>query len=386
MTYLLYIAVMLACLLSTPAYSDELGTIERPIVNGSVEPRAIALSASEQLAVGWMSKFRQPGDTFCTGTLITSRVVITAKHCTDEYRYDEMFFGLGREPTQSRVVFDLSRKIEHPTEDVALLILNQDAVDTLNELNRGNPGSENSVTPIAVNRHTLTGPDRDELIGRIVEVTGYGETNDVTRSGRYFAQVELTDINNKFVVVDGKGDSGLCFGDSGGPVLAVNLRGKPVILGVESKGDPNCSGVDYLARLDSLRDWVDDGIRSTWMSLPVGSPCRDLTFLGRCVGNTVEWCDENQVINRLDCSVRQSVCLYVNHTDGYYCARPPHCDRGSLHCDSKYDGFLPSGPATVSMVSDGCQSAPAQDDLSPIWWATLLLVGLGRACVSSRPA
>ena len=24
------------------------------------------------------------------------------------------------------------------------------------------------------------GPDKDELIGRIVEVTGYGETNDIT--------------------------------------------------------------------------------------------------------------------------------------------------------------------------------------------------------------
>ena len=135
-----------------------------------------------------------------------------------------MSFGLGREPTESRVVFDLSRKIEHPTEDVALLILSTDAVDTLNEINRGNPGFENSVTPIPVNRHTLSGPDKDELIGRIVEVTGYGETNDITRSGRYFARVELTDIDSQYVVVDGNGIAGLCFGDSGGCLSCESAR------------------------------------------------------------------------------------------------------------------------------------------------------------------
>jgi V8-like Glu-specific endopeptidase len=370
------LTAFILCTLAYPvAFAQETESIQQSIVNGTRDPRSIGLSPGEQLAVGWISNYRAAETTFCTGTLITSRIVITAKHCTEGREADTMSFGLGVEPTEAVAIFDIARKDEHPLEDATMLFLEQDAVDTLNEANRGMSGLTTTVIPISANRHTLAGQDREQLIGRTVEVTGYGETQDPDKSGRYFARVVLSDVDEEFIVVDGNGDAGLCFGDSGGPVITANLRGKPVILGVEHGGDDTCSGRDFLVRLDQIRDWIDNGLQSMWTENPIGGPCHDLSFLGRCVGNTAEWCDERQQIRRLDCAANQSVCLFVDQERGFYCARPPHCDRNAAHCDSKHEGFMPSGPIRVSNVG-GCTSVGISPEGIP-WPTTALFLSLG---------
>jgi hypothetical protein len=55
----------------------------------------------------------------------------------------------------------------------------------------------------------------------------------------------------------GKGKSGTCFGDSGGPIL---LAGTNTVLGVCSWGaNGNCAGVGYQQRIDStvILDWIN---------------------------------------------------------------------------------------------------------------------------------
>ena len=121
-------------LMGLPANGQETSTLRQPIVNGTLDPQVIALpgrAAGHRLDLATEHRkrplYRDPDHL----TSCDHRETLYGR-----YRYDEMSFGLGREPTESRVVFDLSRKIEHPTEDVASLILSTDAVDTLNEINR----------------------------------------------------------------------------------------------------------------------------------------------------------------------------------------------------------------------------------------------------------
>ncbi len=69
--------------------------------------------------------------------------------------------------------------------------------------------------------------------------------------------VELTGIEDDHFVVDGHGQQGICFGDSGGPLFVNSETGDPVIIGVESHGDASCVDTDYETRLDQAMSWID---------------------------------------------------------------------------------------------------------------------------------
>ena len=359
------------------ASAEVIETTTSAIVNGSRAPRSVGLSPAEQLAIGWISNYMSPETTFCTGTLITSRIVITAKHCLRNRQANELTFGLGVEPENGPAMFEVSAIELHPEADAAMLFLAKDVMDTLVQIGRGMGLAETEVKPIPPNRHTLDDAEGEPLFGRMVEVAGYGETQNPEQTGRYFASVELTDITDEFIVVNGNGVAGLCFGDSGGPVLAINVRGKPVILGVEHGGGDSCRGTDYLARLDKIRDWVDAGIQRMWAENPVGGPCRDLGFKGRCVGDTAEWCDENFAIRRRDCGALNSACTFVDEETGYYCNSPRNCDIPNEFCESVLEGFIPPGPLSVSQVGGCSLHATSPSEWFP-YCLTLLLLGLYR--------
>ena len=153
-----------------------------------------------------------------------------------------MSFGMGLLPRDPVGTFPVESIHIHPFLDAAILILRDDVLETLPE-----------VRPIPFNRTALD----QSYVGNEVEAAGYGETSDRTRSGRYFAVVELAAVTPSEVIVNGRGRQGLCFGDSGGPVMAMLDGENTVVLGVESWGDPSCVGVDHLIRLDAIAPWID---------------------------------------------------------------------------------------------------------------------------------
>lgn len=333
------------------------------IRNGTRAPQIVPLTPGQQLAIGFLFTPGNPSNPFCTGTLVAPRVVVTASHCTRGMGPEALGFGIGVDPNAPAALFTLVQVAEFtdPDIDAALLFLERDAVADVPD-----------VEPLPVNRTSLDGADGESLIGRQVEVAGYGQTGEAT-SGRFFASVRLVELDPEFVVVDGEGLQGLCFGDSGGPVITLNAAGAPVVLGVEHGGDDSCVGRDYLTRLDPLGDWLMAAVAATEPLVEAGGPCAGLTFRGRCTGNTAEWCDEGGQVAKVDCGVHGRGCGFIDDETGYYCNAEPACELGTDgRCldDPEGAGFIADGAQRVQFVG-GCAIGSATPTGSDRWPAVL---------------
>jgi MYXO-CTERM domain-containing protein len=302
---LLAAASLTGCGTPDTAEPATVGTSTQAIRNGTREPQVLPLSEGQVLALGWLHPLGDPGANFCTGTIIAPNIVATARHCVDGRNNRNLSFGIGLLPSDPQASFRVASVFAHPDVDAALLVLAEDAVARVPE-----------IEPIAFNREAPW----EGLIGSEVEAGGYGETYDPSRSGRYFAVVLLEAIDNTFVNVNGRGLQGICFGDSGGPVMTVNPAGEIVILGVESSGDSSCWGRDRLTRLDAIADWIDAIVSGD----PPEDMCGAVSFLGECDGQVARWC-QNGAIEERDCGGRGQVCGFVDDDTGFWCADAPPC-------------------------------------------------------------
>lgn len=296
-------AALTAC--AGPGEDPSYTQTDDAIRNGTREPQVVALTEGQTLALGWMHPAGRPGSNFCSGTIVSPRIVATAKHCVDGRNARGVGFGVGLFPNDPRATFPVAQIWAHPDVDAAVLVLAEDATVQVPELE-----------PIPFNREPL---DR-ALVGTEIEAAGYGQTYDRQRFGRYFAVVELYDFDRTMVHVDGRGQQGICFGDSGGPVMTDQM-GELRVLGVESWGDQSCVGRDHLTRLDILADWID-GIEA---GEPPEGGCGEIDYQGQCDGTVAEWCDNGQV-RRRDCSERGQVCDYVNDEVGFFCTEGDPCE------------------------------------------------------------
>lgn len=230
------LAVPVSCV--DPEEASELARQNQTIYHGSRTPTVVSLSAGQQLAIGYLAN--SDGEPWCSGTLIDRDVVVTAQHCTEGAGANDLYFGVG-DPHDPKAFFEVQKVTEHASLDVALLFLRQDALSVIPELE-----------PIPAIREAL---DRS-MIGQQVEAAGFGATHDGS-TGLYFVSVTLFAIEEQYYSVDGHGQRGICFGDSGGPILVQRDGRHAMVAGVESYGDESCVDQDHLTRLDIVADWMD---------------------------------------------------------------------------------------------------------------------------------
>jgi V8-like Glu-specific endopeptidase len=375
--------LMLCAYAPSAAAQPQVDTLEHPIINGSRSPRSVGLKTEEILAIGALVNYGNPEAAFCTGTAITNRVVLTAAHCVQSSNGvmrtpEDLAFVVGETPEIDGIIYDIAQVAIHPNydyrsevrqiEDVAVLLLASDLSD-----------QAPSLLPIEFNRHPLVGLDAASILERRVEIAGYGKTDTNSslnmKKGRFFTSVELNSITELTVVIDGQGVTGACDGDSGGPVLALNMRQAPVVLGVLRGGSENCVGQDHYARLDlpHVRSWIESYIMLTWPSYPEGAICGNLSYYGRCVANYVEYCDQNFSVVRQDCNADgvPKSCSFLNLDSGYACRPTTSCEGGV--CKSRFDGFLPPAPLSIQNVG-GCEFHTSQSH--PVLGLLCLMLGL----------
>ena len=205
---------------------------------------------------------------FCTGTLITLQLVVTAAHCVDavnRYGMSNVQFRVDFKDPNKKFVsdhYDLLQVAKHPKYtsgsgadyDIAVLVLKTKA---------------KNVTTIPINRVAMD----PKWVGTTVRVVGYGQiqTQPQPKSAdqKYGADIPLYQINNRsFIHYDDKTPvaqrKSACHGDSGGPSL-YKVNGKLRVLGVTSiayratgagNGQTLCDGGAVSTRTDTALDFL----------------------------------------------------------------------------------------------------------------------------------
>ena len=199
------------------------------------------------------------GSPFCSGSLVTCQVVLTAAHCivaankyggagSVKFRVDVPETGGGFR----KVTYAIKQLVQHKSypyggvdNDVGLAIL---------------ASSVKEAAPLVPNTAAMTGA----LVGSNVKVMGYGliQTRPSFKApnAKYSVEVPIYQVATwSFIHWDQKGPKSACHGDSGGPAL-LKMSGREVLVGVTSAayraspagpGRTYCDGGAISVRVDA---------------------------------------------------------------------------------------------------------------------------------------
>lgn len=283
----------------------------RLVYYGTPEPTALPLSDGQVLAVtDWGG---------CSGAFIADEWILTAAHCGIRVGREAC---VGVEPARPNICFRAVEVIDHPSGfDITLVRVDAPASSRLAALE-----------PIPILSNEVID---DSWNGRIAEAAGYGTQEDGSSGEREFTAEPIDGFERdrsggQQVVIDGMGERGVCFGDSGGPLMVLASDSTVRVVGVLSWGDPSCVGRDRYTRADVVAEWIESHVGPTVVE---GAPCGRITPEGECTGGTAVWC-EGETLASARC-VDGGVCGWDPAAAGYRCVASDPCDGVSAEgeCD-----------------------------------------------------
>jgi len=358
---LLCVYCLCACSLAVSACGVpediELGYHGLPIINGSPDynpahKAVVALSF---------------GDYMCTGTLISSDVILTAGHCVEGFGPSAytVYFGNNLSSSDMRYVSEVKL---HPhynaqtiTNDIAML-----------RLSSAPPAG---VEPVPYLPHSMGIMQAD--LDNPLEFVGFGQTET------YSTGVKLTVTNDldwicttpggcivgagygasENTICEDQSPGGPCHGDSGGPAFVVR-SGQEYVAGVTSYGDQYCQYFGCSTKVDEFEDFIADFVGGV-----LGSNCNGAVdcLSGYCVDGIC--CESACSGTCMACNMPGSLGSCVPAADGTPCpdgnacngqetcqarvcvaGEPPDCDDNNVCTEDSCD---PATGCVYNPVGDG---------------------------------
>jgi Trypsin len=214
--------------------------------------------------------------TYCTGTLISPTVFLTAAHCDaltgEAVTFDAKYVAgstvykicKGPDCTEEKAggQFDGKFKADPNGYDIAVVVFFDPPFGDPPKLDNGTPDVLTDDTPITLAQLPKYHQFNDAAKGSKFTAVGYGGYKADSQSGgsssvayddvRRYAVSTLKSVNQDYLrLSQNQGSGGTCYGDSGGPNFVGDVNETNVIASITSTGDTWCNSTNVTLRLDT---------------------------------------------------------------------------------------------------------------------------------------